>query len=244
MFLIEGKRSVVEALSGSASIRRIILNVGINSGKFPDVYSLASQKEIPIDEIPAVKFNKLSSTETSQGIIALAGIPSFTFEDLVSQLRSKRVATVLLLDRISDPGNLGTILRSAAWFGVDGVLAGEGSVDVYNAKVVRSAMAAVSSLNVVREAKPSGAISTLKSFGFSIIASSQNGKKSYTDFVFPQKACLIFGSESSGIDKKLLDMCDESVIIPRIGKMESLNVGVASSIILSEIFRQRSAVAT
>ena len=101
-------------------------------------------------------------------------------------------------------------------------------------------MAAIASIDAVQEVEPRDAISKLESLGFTILASIQNGKRNYCDCVFPQKLCLIFGSEAAGIDKKTLDVCDESVFIPRIGKMESLNVGVASSIILSEIIRQRT----
>jgi len=240
-FLIEGKRAVMEALLNSASVDRILVNLGIDSAKFSQIYSLAEERGIVIEEVPAAKFAKLSSTETSQGIIAIAEITTFTFDDLISQLRSKRNALVIVLDKVSDPGNLGTILRSASWFGVDAVLTGEGSVDIYNSKVVRSAMSAIASLNVVQEIKPRDTMSKLKSLGFAIVASTQNGKKSYSEYVFPPKSCLVFGSEATGIDKRIFDLCDESVMIPRIGKMESLNVGVACSIVMAELIRQRSA---
>lgn len=239
-FLIEGKRAVTEAFTSNASIERILVNIAADSGKFSEIYSLAEERGVTIDELPDAKFAKLSSTGTSQGIIAVASILSTSLENVLDEIRSKRSALVIILDKISDPGNLGTILRSASWFGVDAVLTGEGSVDVYNPKVVRSAMAAIASLNAVQEIKLREAISKLKSFGFMIVASTQNGKRNYSDYVFPLKSCLIFGSEAAGIDRRTLDVCDETVFIPRIGKMESLNVGVASSIIVSEIIRQRT----
>ncbi len=240
-FLIEGKRAVTEALSNNASIERILVNIAVDSAKFSEIYSAAEDRGVVIDELPDAKFNKLSSTGTSQGVIAVARIRSISLESILGEIRSKRSALVIILDRISDPGNLGTILRSASWFGIDLVLTGEGSVDIYNPKVVRSAMAAIASLNVVQEVKPREAMSKLKSLGFTIIASSQNGKTNYSGFAFPKKSCLIFGSEASGIDKRIFDLCDESIMIPRVGKMESLNVGVASSVVMSEIMRQRSA---
>ena len=129
-FFIEGKRGIIEALEGSAKIVQIIVNLGSNSRKFSEIYSLAEELGSVIEEIPAAKFNKLSSTEMSQGIIAIAEIHERSFDDLISGLRTKKRAVVLILDRISDPGNLGTILRSAAWFGVDAVFIAKGSVDV------------------------------------------------------------------------------------------------------------------
>ena len=239
-YFIEGKRSVTEAISNSTSIERILVNIAIDSAKFAEIYALAEAGGIPIEEVPAVKFAKLASTETSQGIIAVANVLSTKLDTVLRQIASKRKAVVTILDRISDPGNLGTVLRSASWFGVDAVLTGEGSVDIYNSKVVRSAMAAIASLTVAQEIKIIDALSSLKSFGFTIVASSQDGENNYVEYNFPQKLCLIFGSEAAGVGKKTLELCDESVAIPRIGKMESLNVGVAASIILSEVMRQRS----
>ncbi|MCL5020375.1 MAG: RNA methyltransferase, partial [Bacteroidetes bacterium] len=148
LFFIEGKRAVAEAITGGASIRSLLVSLGANPKRLSDIYALAGEKEIEIEELPAAKFNKLSSTETSQGIIAVAAVRELTSDELLAELRPKRNATVLLLDRISDPGNLGTILRSASWFGVDGVFIAAGSVDAYNPKVVRSAMAAICQLDV------------------------------------------------------------------------------------------------
>jgi len=239
-FLIEGKRAVLEALTNKTSIERIIVSLAIDSDKFSEIYSLAEERRVAIEELPAQKFSKLSSTENSQGVIAIASVRSTTIDVILRDVRPKRSALIVLLEKISDPGNLGTILRSAAWFGVDAVLLGEGSVDIYNLKVVRSAMAAIAELNIAQEIKVNETALALKSIGFTIIASSQTSKKNYAEYVFPARSCIILGAEATGIDKKNLDVCDESVIIPRVGEMESLNVGVAGSIIMSEIVRQRS----
>ncbi len=243
-FLIEGKRAIEEALTGEAAINMIVISSSIKRSKFSEILGITEERAISIEEIPTIKFSKLSSTETSQGIIAVSDIRTFSSDGLAAKVRSKKKSLVLLLDRISDPGNLGTILRSAAWFGVDAVLIEDGSVDVYNPKVVRSAMAAIAGLDVIQEIHLNEEITKLKSFGFTVVASSQTGKKIYSQYIFPQKTFLVLGSEANGIDKNLFPLCDESVCIPRVGKMESLNVGVASSIILSEIIRQRSAANT
>ncbi|MGO9482750.1 MAG: TrmH family RNA methyltransferase [Candidatus Kryptoniota bacterium] len=240
-FLIEGKRSIAEALAAEADIRTIIVNLSRNSSKFSDILGIAAERGIRIEEVPETKFRRLVSTETSQGIIAVATMRKFTRGNLYSQIRAKRNSVILILDRVSDPGNLGTILRSAEWFGVDAVLITQGSVDVYNPKVVRSAMAAIEGLNILEGAAVQDEIPALKDHGFAIVASSQIGKMTYFEYAFPPKLCLIFGSEAAGIDKRIFDLCDESVMIPRIGKMESLNVGVAFSIVIAELIRQRSA---
>ena len=240
LFFIEGKRAVLEALTGSAVIRQILVSLAANETRMSEIRSLAEEKGIEIGELPDTKFNKLSSTEASQGVIAVSVMKELTSEVLLSELRPRRNACVLLLERISDPGNLGTVLRSAAWFGVDAVLISEGSVDAYNPKVVRSAMAAIAELDVVQGAVLSDDIAAFKALGFSVVAASQDAGTSYTDFDYPRRCAVLFGSEASGISANLLTACDASVAIPRVGKMESLNVGVAASIILSEMNRRKT----
>ncbi len=240
LFFIEGKRAVVEALTGDASITEIIISIGTSPAKLSEVYSLAEKAGVKIEEVPAAKFNKISSTETSQGVLAVASVRELSAGDLLTELRPKRKATVLVLDKISDPGNLGTILRSAAWFGVDAVFIAAGSVDAYNPKVVRAAMAAICRLDVVQDASLPDVLPKLKSLGFSVVASTQDAELSYVDFEFQKRVALVFGSEATGISHDVLGICEARIGIPGSGKMESLNVGVASSIVLSELSRQRS----
>lgn len=239
LFFIEGKRAIIEALTGDAAVRQIIVSLGASANRLSEIQALAGEKEIDVQELPVAKFRKLSSTETSQGIIAVAAVREMSADQLLAELRPKRVATVLLLDKISDPGNLGTILRSAAWFGVAGVFIAEGSVDAYNPKVVRSAMAAICQLDVVQDAALADDIAGLKKFGFEIVASTQDAPLSYAEHGYGNRCALVFGSEASGISQELLDSCDVQAGIPRVGKMESLNVGVAASIVLSEVARRR-----
>ncbi len=238
-FLIEGKRALLEALAGEADVSRIIVSLGSNPAKFADVLTAAQDNGIVVEEVPVAKFLKLSSTETSQGIIGVAGVRSLTLDEMLKEIRPMRAATVLLLDRISDPGNLGTILRSAAWFGVNGVIIAGGSVDTYNPKVVRSAMSAICQLNVTQDAPLTETVARLKSMGFSIVASTQDAAVSYSDYDYAKRTAVLFGTEATGISPDALQLCDLKVAIQRVGKMESLNVGVAASIVLAEMMRQK-----
>ncbi len=240
LFFIEGKRAVIEALTGTAAIKQIILSLAAGETRMAEIRDLASDKGIEVEELPETKFRKLSSTESSQGVLAVAHMRETTLEGLISEIRPKRNATIVLLDRISDPGNLGTILRSAAWFGVDGICVSAGSVDAYNPKVVRSAMSAIAELEVVQEVALTEVIASLKRLGFVVVGAAQDTGTSYSDFDYPGRCAVLFGSEASGIPHDLLDACTKTVSIPRVGKMESLNVGVAASIILSEMARRNS----
>lgn len=240
LFFIEGKRAVLEAMTGGASVRQLLLRADTDTHKIAELLSMAEEKGVSVEELPIGKFRKLSSTETSQGIIAVAAMHTLNDEELLSELRPKRNAIVVLLDRISDPGNLGTILRSAAWFGVDGVFVSAGSVDAYNPKVVRSAMAAICGLNVVQDAVITDEIEALKSMGFDVVASTQEAGTNYSSYDYARRSAVVFGSEATGISKDVLSLCGTQVGIPRVGRMESLNVGVAASIVLSEMARRRS----
>jgi RNA methyltransferase, TrmH family len=241
LFFIEGKRAVQEALTGDAPIKKLLVSLGSSTGKLSGIIALAGDKQVEVEELPVAKFDKLTSTETTQGIIAIAGVREMTSDELLSKIRPMRAASVLLLDRVSDPGNLGTILRSAAWFGVEGVLSGAGGVDAYNPKVVRSAMSAICQLDFVQDVVLADQIVRLKELGFTVVASEQDAPLSYSDYDYPRRCAIIFGSEASGIAAGVLDLCDARVGIPRVGKMESLNVGVAASIVLSEMARRKSA---
>lgn len=240
LFFIEGKRSVIEALTGKAAIKQVIISLAANESRLVEIRSLAEEKGIDVAELAETKFRKLSSTDASQGVLAVSYMRGTTAGELIKELRPRRSATLILLDGVSDPGNLGTILRSAAWFGVDGIFISAGSVDAYNPKVVRSAMSAVAELNVVQEVKLSEVIGSLKEMGYSVVAATQDADTIYSDFDYDRRTAVLFGSEASGISNDLLSSCSHSVTIPRVGKMESLNVGVAASIILSEMARRDS----
>ena len=135
---------------------------------------------------------------------------------------------LVYLDKISDPGNMGTIIRTAAWFGVYQIALSPGCIDPYNPKVVRSAMGSHFSLNWMGKKD----ISTLKNY--QLIAADQNSKNNKLDKLI-DKWALIMGSESHGLSKKTLSYVDQRIGINKIGSGESLNVGVAMGILLDKM---------
>jgi TrmH family RNA methyltransferase len=142
---------------------------------------------------------------------------------------------VLVLDEIKDPGNLGTILRTADWFGINTVIASENCVDLYNPKVIQASMGAVYRINYVQDSLQK-VLPDLKKSGFKLVGAAMQGKDLYT-YSYPEKLALVMGSESHGISEKTNELLDETLTIPKFGETESLNVGVAAAIILSH-FRQ------
>ncbi len=176
---------------------------------------------------------RISGLVNPPGILALVHFP----ETLKVETDSDE-KFVLALDEIKDPGNLGTILRTADWFGIRTVIASENSVDIYNPKVIQASMGAVFRIHY-QTTDLCKQLNTLKSQGFKILGADMKGESIYS-FQFPAKAVLVMGSESHGISADVHQLLDTRLTIPSFGKTESLNVGVAAAIILSN-FKQAAA---
>ncbi|MGC8595597.1 MAG: TrmH family RNA methyltransferase [Candidatus Kryptoniota bacterium] len=241
LFLIEGKRSVMEALDSQLSIELIVTDISKASEKFSDVFEAARRKDIMVAELPSTKFRKLETTENSQGIIAVAKLPDWSLNQFFLQVKSAENALVIFLDRISDPGNAGAIFRTAEWFGLDAVILSKGCVDAFNPKVVRSSLSALTRIKVFSDLNFEDIWLPLKDSGFEFYCATQENGESYVHTSYAKKGVFVFGSEAAGISDEIKSRCTKYVSIPRFGKMESLNVSVASGVIISEVIRQRSA---
>jgi TrmH family RNA methyltransferase len=176
---------------------------------------------------------KLTDTQTPQGIFAVVKKKAFTLnKDFL-----KKAALLVGLDNMRDPGNLGTIIRTADSAGADGILLSTGCVELYNPKVIRSTMGSIFHLPVIEKLELKEIIPELKSSGFKTFASDVRQGKDYTRLNYPEKTCLLIGSEAAGIRKEILNSADERIKIPIYGKAESLNASVAAGILLYEIIR-------
>ena len=167
---------------------------------------------------------KLTNVETPQRIVGLC-----------KKIEEKEYGNkILLLDDIQDPGNLGTIIRSSVAFSVDTIVLSNNSVDLYNDKVIRSSEGMLFHINVIRS-DIMELINELKYDGYKIYGTKVDGGNNIKNVKVNDKYALIMGNEGNGVKKEILDMCDEYLYIPMNSKCESLNVGVATSIILYEI---------
>ena len=167
--------------------------------------------------------NSISQTESPQGIFAIVKMKEFSIE-----FRDKRF---VILDRIQDPGNLGTIIRTSDAAGFNTIILDKGSVDPFNPKVVRSSQGSLFHLKIINfDIKR--IIEELKDRGVKILGTSPKGDKIYTDVNIRDRLAIVFGNEAKGIRDEILSMCDETIRIPIYGRAESLNVSVSSGIIL------------
>ena len=181
-------------------------------------------------------FASMSDTKTPQGIMAIVSGSKYELDDIL-QNYSKKI--FLILEHISDPGNLGTILRLSEASGVNAVFMSKDTVDIYNPKVIRSTMGAIFRLPFIYVDDLEELIIRLKSMNVEVYASSLKESKLYDEIWYGSNIALIMGNESKGISDKLLSLSTQNIRIPMLGKTESLNVAIASAIILYEMFRQR-----
>ena len=177
-------------------------------------------------ETTSVKsLSRVCDSQNNQGIIALLTLP----EEIQFKIAN---SPILLLDNISDPGNMGTILRNAEWFGVKNIILSPKCVDPYNSKVIRSAMGAHFHLNQIVQDNLIKIIPQLKNESFTIIGAELDGA-SITKLSPPEKWALVLGNEAHGLSPHIKSLLDESVTISKFGNIESLNVAVASGVILN-----------
>ncbi|HBA38078.1 MAG TPA: RNA methyltransferase [Firmicutes bacterium] len=209
-FLVEGEHLVEEAKKAGRLLEVISLN---DDGVYDDV-TVVSENIM----------RKISSLKTIPRVIGV-----------VEYLQSREITgNVILLDRVMDPGNLGTIIRSAVAFSIDTIVLGEGCVSLYNPKVVRASEGLLFHINIVN-APLYETIEALKRENYTIYATDVNGGKELSKTNFNSKVAIMIGNEGAGVDRGLANMADEKLYIEMTDKCESLNVGVATSIILYEL---------
>ncbi len=164
----------------------------------------------------------MTETETPQHIAAVCTVPVF---------EEKKVERLLLLDAVQDPGNLGTLIRTADAAGLDAVILGEGTVDAFNGKTLRSAQGSHFHLPILKQSLQQ-AIMKLKERGLPVYGSALKDAKEYKSVTAEGPFALIVGNEGAGIDPEILQMTDQNLYVPMYGQAESLNVAVAAAVLV------------
>lgn len=227
LFLIEGPHLVEEACKSDVRLEAVLLEEGTDIPAWlpahaPSLYVTRSVLE------------KLSETKTPQSIAAVVHMHSMLPTEL------PRNGFWLLLDRVQDPGNVGTLIRTADAAGLDGVILGEASADLYNGKTIRSTMGSLFHLPVWREKLPDFVARIReKEASARVIGTSLQESKLYTDVSYTGTVLLVIGNEGSGMSEEMLSLADQNVIIPLHGRAESLNAAIAGSVVIYEAVRQR-----
>lgn len=226
-YLIEGFRLVEEALKAKANIETIFC-LEDTEDKTLDIINKYDYKG-KVFKLSKNLFLEICETEHPQGLLAVV-----LMDDTNKALDGE---FYLLCDKVQDPGNLGTIIRTAHASGIDGIILTKGTVDIYNDKTIRSTMGSMFYVPIIQDENLS-VIKKLKEKGFSIVATSLEGQNDFFDEDLTGKVVITVGNEGNGVSREVYDISDKKVKIPMPGGAESLNVGVATSIILYERVRQ------
>lgn len=229
-FLCEGKNLVLEGILSNFKCD-IIITTHEFADENREFLKQAFHKNIRTEQISAKDFERISETKTPQGISAVFN---------KKENHKSKGSIILALEDISDPGNLGTLIRTADWFGIDTVLLGETCAEMYNPKVLRSTMGSFFHVNCIESGNLIKQLKQLQSGGFRILTADMHGKSIYK-FGTPEKIAVVVCSEAHGPSEELLKICDEIITIPKQGKAESLNAASAGAVILSELTKKRGA---
>lgn len=235
LFILEGERIIKDAIKFGAEISFVAYSEKfLKTSQDEEFLNYLKNRKIEIYEIKEHVLEKVSDLDTSQGIIAVAKMFEYREDDIIRNVRNKNIATVVALDKISDPGNLGAIFRVCDWFKVDLMLISDMSADVFNPKTLRATMGSVFNVPFLQNVDLKSFIEKMKSLEFKIFSTSPAGKIDYHELGRKEKIMLIFGSEAHGISNDLMKLSDGIIRIKRFGKAESLNVAVSVGIILAE----------
>ena len=223
-YIIEGIKLVQEAINEKQDIKKIIickelLNIKVNT------------KDYDIEEVDKKTFVAISDTITPQGILAIIKKPK------PSKINGP---IIFALERVQDPGNVGTIIRTLECTGIKDIIISSDSAEPYNPKVVRSTMGAIFRVNIYNENELTNQLKEMKEKGYKIIASTLEESTDYTKINYKEKCVIVIGNESNGISKETKEIADIKIKIPMLGKTESLNAGVAASIIAYETIKSKN----
>jgi len=232
-FVIEGVRLIEDAVSHGADISEVYYS-NIISERGSRVVQILRDRNIPVEEVQESIFNAVMDTSTSQGLAAVCRKHEITLPD--------NLDFIVVADQLRDPGNLGTVIRTAASAGAQAVLTTPESVDLYSPKVLRSAMGAHFHIicgemewNDLEKIKTRKASETITAY-----VATANGELLCWQGDFTRPTMIIIGSEADGATESAYKVADYRLSIPMPGKMESLNAGVAAGILIFEVVRQRT----
>lgn len=241
VFVVEGWKMVSEALA-----RKLVLHLYVKESE-KDTFGVRLRElgcavfpdNVPVDFIADNVFRQLSDTVTPQGILAMVQMPQYNCSDVVQGHAGGiyQETKLLVLEDIQDPGNMGTILRTAEGAGLSGVVLSRGCVDLFNPKVVRSTMGALFRVpfyvceDVVLE------MSHLQGQGFTFYAACLQGRESYCEVSYQGNVGILIGNEANGLSDAVVEQADVKVKIPMEGELESLNAAVSAALLSYEVRR-------
>jgi TrmH family RNA methyltransferase len=236
---VEGLRILEEAIRSGLRFSAVFFRESAQERAERLLPQIGAQVETLL--LPDKLFDSVVPSESPQGVAALVRLKEFSLDDVVERLQ---VGPIIVAAGLQDPGNLGTILRSSEAFGCAGVVLGEGTVSPFNSKVVRGSAGSIFRLPIVHQhgkesSKLQRVLEQLRAKGVRLIATSSHKGTSLEQANLQGETAIFFGNEGAGLPRDVMAKMDEFVSIPHTQQVESLNAGVAASIVLYEAARQR-----
>ena len=230
-YIIEGYRILTLAIECNADLDYVFINETFeDKEEHRKILNILDERNIKVFKTTNKIFKELIDTENTQGIL---GVVKFKDRKIEHNIKSND-EFVLILDRIQDPGNMGTIIRTADAAGVDAIIALKGCVDIYNPKVIRSTMGSIFDMNIIHCTQEE-CLEELKSKDFKIVSSYLDTENYYHETKYHERTALVIGNEANGVNDDLIKQSDILVKIPIYGNAESLNAAISSAILMYEI---------
>lgn len=237
---IYGLHPVIEAIKSGKEIEKVLFRAGLKGETVRVLTALVKENNVPFQYVPVEKLNRLT-TKNHQGVIAFLSMISYTkLEDLVPFIfESGKSPLLLVLDSITDVRNLGAVARTAECAGADGiVIPAYGSAQV-SEDAIRSSAGALLRVPVCKVNNLATAINYIKQSGIRVAGATEKANEVYTEVELQGPLAIVMGSEEKGLSPDVSKLCDDLVSIPMMGEISSLNVSVASGVLLFEAIRQR-----
>ena len=234
--IIFGRAPVLEALKNSHPIDKIIIKSGPYAKSLIPVIDEAKKRNIVIQQADGARLDRMANGENHQGVIAM--ISAYSYVSVNDIISGKDNAFVIICDKITDPHNLGAIIRTANCVGADGVIIPKRDSAGVNSVVMKTSAGAVEYTPVAKVTNLASTIDELKEQGFWITAADMDGQSMY-DIDFKGKIAIVVGSEGKGVSRLVREKCDFIAQIPMYGEINSLNASVAAAVLMYEAIRQR-----
>lgn len=235
LFLVEGVRFTEEAVKERVHLEEVLYTARLEEGeRGRTLLAVLTKHHVPLLKVQEKVMEAVSETENPQGILAVARQFKWTLKDI-----TERKGPVIVACGLQDPGNLGTIIRTADAGGAAGIITTADTVDIYNSKVVRATMGSIFRLPVLRADDIKESLAVMKKEGYQVVATSLQSETSYLKINYSKPTAFLIGKESSGLSDELLEMADKVVFIPMKEGVESLNAAISAGVLIYEAFRQR-----
>lgn len=239
--LIFGARAIIEALKADKEFNKILIDKSVKNAFSQEIRFLAQERNVNVQYVPQEKLNSVSR-KNHQGFIAfISPVTYHNLSDVIFKtFEEGKTPLVLVLDRITDVRNFGSITRSAECMGVNAIVVPTKGGAMINADAIKTSAGALHTLPICREDNLKKTLKFLANSGLNIVACTEKTDKMIYDVDFSVPTAIVMGSEEDGISPEYLKLSNDKVKIPMVGEIESLNVAVSAGVILYEVNRQRN----